>query len=129
MSGLPQGSASGSPKDCLRTGARDRLGVLDMEGGRCCVAGGVGGGACSAGGVGCRVSCFVDVGSFTEGVGRSGVTSMLLQALAYSHKLLTSLPLIDAVKREVFSFLRESNQRKDDVELVPVQTGTVLTGR
>jgi hypothetical protein len=84
MSGLPQGSASGSPKDCLRIGARDRFGVGDGCSEGCFwsaggAAGGVGGGSWAGSGCG-----FVNFGRDTEGVGRSGgpLTLLKLEAIA-----------------------------------------------
>lgn len=40
---------------------------------------------------------------------------------------LTSLPLVDAVQGDVFALLRQPNQCKHDIELVPSQTRAFLS--
>jgi hypothetical protein len=76
MSGLPQGSASGSPNDCLRIGAFGLVAVetFGSEGWRC---GGGGVGSCGSCGGGDGSRAFVDWGSVTVGMGRSGMASMV----------------------------------------------------
>jgi hypothetical protein len=111
MSGLPQGSASGSPNDCLRMGARERPGVgICCSEGCDCSTGGTRGGASCTGGEGSRL---VDFGSDTDGMGRSGgLSTGSTRAQSWRWATLTVLALVNAVERDVFALLRQTDQGK-----------------